>query len=45
MVTAVLYLVGTIAYLSLIRSVEGKLGAEAAKAHTREPGSPSDLGQ
>jgi predicted MFS family arabinose efflux permease len=44
MVTAVLYLVGTIAYLSLIRSVERKHGSEAANGHSLESGNPSDLG-
>jgi predicted MFS family arabinose efflux permease len=45
MVTAALYLVGTVAYLSLIRSVERQPGAETAKEHSLEPGNPSDLGQ
>jgi hypothetical protein len=45
MVTAALYVVGTIAYLSLIRSVERQSGAGTAKAHSLEPANPSDLGQ
>ena len=44
MVTAALYLVGAIAYLSLIRSIEQQPGVEKAAALPHDPGNPSDLG-
>jgi predicted MFS family arabinose efflux permease len=45
MVTAALYVVGTIAYLSLIRSVERQPGVETAKSRSRDLSDPSDLGK
>jgi hypothetical protein len=45
MVTAALYVVGTIAYLSLIRSVERQPADELAKPLSRDPVNPSDLGK
>jgi predicted MFS family arabinose efflux permease len=45
MVTAALYLVGAIAYLSLIRNVERQPGSEAAKSFAQVRTNSSDLGE
>jgi predicted MFS family arabinose efflux permease len=45
MVTAALYMVGAIAYLSLIRTIERQPGEEKAKALPLDPGNPSEPGR